>query len=237
MKEYQKAEFDEYAETYDEKLKDVLGPLGGDTEKFAEYKVQLLKTLIQNRESIKILDFGCGTGRSLLYLKKYFPEDQVQLFGCDVSEDSLKIAKKAVPSAKCFLNDTYERIEDFGETYDAVMIACVLHHIDPKERKDWIKAIAKNLNHGGKIAVFEHNLINPFTNKIVKDAKNVADNINWMLTMSEIEKLLLCDDSMRVLWKGYTLFSPFRPSFMTSVEKCLKWLPLGAQQCIVVEKC
>lgn len=28
--------------------------------------------------------------------------------------------------------------------------------------------------------------------------------------------------------EGYALFLPFRPSFMTSIELGLKWLPYGA---------
>lgn len=238
MSKYQKAVYDEYAETYDEGLKELLGVLGGnDTEKFAEYKVQLLKCLLPNRENYKILDFGCGTGRSLAYLKTYFSQTGTQLFGCDVSRESLKIAKKVVPSAKLFLNTPIEEFANFNETYDIVMLACVLHHIDPKERPDWIKAIISKLNFGGKIAVFEHNLYNPFTKKIVNNPKNGADNPNWMLKMSEIEKLLMCNTSIKLFWKGYTLFSPLRPgAWVTSVERCAKWLPIGAQQCIIVEK-
>ena len=116
------------------------------------------------------------------------------------------------------------------------MLACVLHHIEPDERRQWIKAIIKKLNTKGKIVVFEHNLINPATKKIVKNPENRADDINWMLKMSEIEKILLCDDSIKLVWKGYTLFSPLRPPFMTYLERSLKWLPIGAQQCVIVEK-
>lgn len=236
MSEYKKAVYDEFAETYDEGLSELLGVLGSDTEKFAEYKIQLLQCLCPPQNKGNVLDFGCGTGRGLSYLEKYFTKYDVQLFGCDVSRESLKVAKKVVPAAELFLNTPVEEFKAFDKTYDLVVLACVLHHIDPGERKLWIKEIVEKLNPGGKIAVFEHNLINPFTRKIVKNPKNTADDINWMLKMTDIQNLLLCDDSIKLFWKGYTLFSPFRFSHTTSIERCLKWLPLGAQQCVIVEK-
>ena len=234
MANYEKVVYDEYAQTYDEGLKELLG--GGDIEKFAKYKIQLIKYLCSVPCNGSILDFGCGTGRSLKYFREFFLEKEVSVFGCDISKESLKVAKKTVPDAKLFLNTTVEEFNSFEATYDVVMIACVLHHIDPNERQQWIKAIVKKLKPKGKIAVFEHNLLNPATKRIVKKPENRADDVNWMLRMPEIENLLLCEDSMNLVWKGYTLFSPLRPPFITYLERSLKWLPIGAQQCVIVEK-
>lgn len=236
MAKYEKAVYDKYADNYDEGLKELLGGgmMAGDTKKFAEYKVQVVKNLCKPSPQCKILDFGCGTGRSLFFLNQYFG-DTCELFGCDVSRESLKVAAKAVPNATLFLNAPIEELECFDCKFDIVILACVLHHIDPKEREMWIKAIIKKLNVGGKIVVFEHNTINPMTRKIILKPQNV-DNIKWMLTMSDISRLLLCDKAMRLKWKGYTLFSPFRSNIITQMERGLKWFPLGAQQCIVAQK-
>lgn len=235
MGHYERVLYDEYAETYDEGLKELLGM--EDIGKFAEYKVQLLSLLCHSKVGGgKILDFGCGTGRSLLYLKKYFPENSMLFYGCDVSRESLKVAQKNVPDAKLFLNGSIESFANCAETFDIVMLACVLHHIDPEERQSWVRAIINKMNCGGRLAVFEHNLLNPFTRKIVNKPENCADNVTWMLKMDEIEELLLYGNSVKTIWKGYTLFSPFRPPYMTSLERLLKWLPIGAQQCIVIEK-
>ena len=237
MKEYREAVFDEYAEMYEEYLKWSLGgKIVGDTKKFAEYKVQLLIDLCHPKKNDKILDFGCGTGRSLFYLNKYLCNEGIDLYGCDVSRESLKVAGQAVPSATLFLNEPIEELNSFDVTFDIVMCACVLHHIAPEERQQWINAIINKLNIGGKIVVFEHNVINPITKWIVGNPKNRMDDITWMLKRSEILQLLLRDNSMRLVWQGYTLFSPLRLPCVTHIEKCLKWLPLGFQQCVVVEK-
>ena len=229
--------FDEFAETYDEGLENLLGVLGGgDSKKFAEYKIQLLKSILPcNIKSI--LDFGCGTGRSLAYFKKYYGE-KISLYGCDVSEDSLKVANRVVPSAIIFNNSSVECFKQLNTKFDLVFLSCVLHHIEPKERNYWLKSIAENINDNGYLAVFEHNLINPCTKSIVRDPNNPVDIEEYMLTQSELENLLLSSDSkMKTYWKGYTLFSPIRfNKFITIGEKLLKWCPLGAQHCVVVRK-
>lgn len=230
-----KTQFDAYAEKYDEELKELLGFWGGkDLDKFAEYKVQLVKDILPN-DINNLLEFGCGTGRNFYFLKKYFGET-VNYYGCDVSDESLKIAKRLFPFANFFNNQSLDSIKRYGLKYDLVLITCVLHHIDPKDRQKWIDEIMNNLKVGGYIAIFEHNIKNPKTRSIVKDPRNPVDDINWMLSMRDILSLFDNVKNKEVVWKGYTLFSPVRFGGILAVEKLLKWLPLGAQQCVVIRK-
>ena len=231
------AQFDQYADTYDDGMKQLLALYGGgDTYKFAEYKVALLHDLLGKRGIRSILDFGCGTGRSLKYFDAYFGTD-VTKYGCDVSVNSLRDAAKLVPSATFFCNETVDRFLAEDHTYDLVFISCVLHHIDPSERAAWLAAIAQKLNAGGYIAVFEHNIQNLVTKKIVLDPANKVDDIHWMLSHKEIIDLLTgANKSLQRYWDGYTLFSPFRFPGVLYLERLLSWLPLGAQQCVIVKR-
>lgn len=201
---------------------------GGGTEKFAEYKIALIDKLLVPKPK-RILDFGCGVGRSIEYIKKYFPG--AQIYGCDISEESLKLAERYVPKEYLFQNDTVESVCEKGP-FDLIILSCVLHHIDPKERKYWIDGLKKALAQGGHIVVFEHNVRNPATKSIVLDPNNRVDNINWMLSHQQLEELL----GARRFWSGYTLFSPVRFPGVLHIERLLKWLPLGAQHCVMVEK-
>lgn len=112
MKE--ETQFDRLASTYDEGLEQLLSPYmnGTDTNRFAEYKVQLVHELLKRKRVERILDFGCGTGRSLSYFKKYFKEAGV-LYGCDVSSESVKIAADILPEAHLFVNSSVEEFDDY----------------------------------------------------------------------------------------------------------------------------
>lgn len=225
----EKAQFDGVAEIYEENLEELLGKYGKDTERFAEYKIAHVEKVMRNAPRI-ILDFGCGTGRSLEYIQKYFPEAEV--YGCDVSEESLKIAANIIPEERLFVNDSAESLQKRGVKFDLVILACVFHHINPREREYWVEGIKSVLNPGGCIAVYEHNVINPMTKKIVLDSNNKVDDIDWMLSHKELLKLM----GGKIVWHGYTLFFPIRFKGVLWIEGLLKWLPLGAQHCVIIER-
>lgn len=227
-------QFDEYANTYDDGLKELLGTLGGNTEKFAIYKIDLCSHLLETEGIRNILDFGCGTGRSISYIQKYFANTQI--YGCDVSDESLKVAQLKNPDCIFFQNTSVEKMKAQQMYFDLTICACVFHHINPLERKEWFKSIVDCTNNGGYIAIFEHNILNPKTKSIILDPSNKVDDINWMLSRKDIIDLSSGLNNCKVFWEGYTLFSPFRPTWITNFERILKWLPLGAQQCVVFKK-
>lgn len=209
---------------------------GGGTEKYAEYKVALAKLIIGKMQISNCLDFGCGTGRGLDYFRKYFGK-AVNIYGCDVSDKELEIAAKILPKENLFNNSDPKSLKEFGVEFDFVMLACVLHHIAPQNRKMWIDSILKSMKKGGIVAVFEHNVINPMTKKIILDPNNMVDDITWMLDHNYLKKLFIdAKEDVKILWDGYTLFSPFRFRGLLHIEKLLKRIPLGAQHCIVVKK-
>ena len=225
-------QFDSIAREYDEVLKKNLGT--ADIEKFAEYKIELLKKILKENEINSILDFGCGTGRSFPYLRKHFPIST--LYGCDVSTESLKVAAEIIPDENLFVNGSADEIKRFGKHYDLIIATCVFHHISPEERLLWIKACFENLSQNGFFAIFEHNMKNPFTKKIVTRAEE--DNVDWMIRKNFLEGLMTKAAGIngRLYWSGYTLFSPIRFPGILSVEQLLKNIPLGAQYCTIIQK-
>ena len=230
------AQFDKFAETYDEGLKEILGVFGKKHEQFAIYKVELLSHLLKNNKIKTILDFGCGTGRSIVYLHEYFPE--AEIYGCDVSEDSLKIAKETFSAGHFFVNSQPESLFKLKGKFDLIFVACVFHHISPEERRKWIEAICVALREGGHVAIFEHNTLNPKTRSIILDHRNFVDDINWMLSRKNLFELFEGIDNTTIkLWRsGYTLFFPLRARWITKFEWLLKWCPLGAQHVLIMEK-
>ncbi len=223
---YHAAPYDALAQDYDQGLEKLLGVFGGNNEKYAEYKVELLRRLLPGK-ICSILDFGCGTGRSLSFFRKHF-----SLSGCDISRESLKIASQRDPEAQIFLCTSVEELKTHEKQYDLVFLSCVLHHMEPGIRDEWMGALAEKLVPGGHLAVFEHNLKNPCTRRIVHDPENSEDNPEFMMTPAEVSALL-SRAGIRREWSGYTLFSPFRRPWVTSLERYLAWCPLGAQFCVM----
>jgi SAM-dependent methyltransferase len=239
-------DFNEIADVYDEDLENLLGKyMWGGAEKYTEYKVQLAHILLKKKNIRSILDFGCGVGRSLKYLAAYFYG--TNLFGCDVSDDELQIAKKNYPLAHYFNNADIDEFSNLKDKFDLIFTSCVLHHIAPTERKIWVNAVVDKLTPDGYWAIFEHNLINPYTKRIITDVDNKVDDINWMYTKKKLLALFSERKDIIIFWHGYTLFSPFRFTskkqkkscfsyLITSFERLFKWCPLGAQQCVIIKK-
>ncbi len=225
--------FDADVETYNANM---AAQLGADYEKFAKYKVELLKFVVQDQVN-SILNYGCGVGNDMRFFKESWPD--AKLYGCDISQKSVEYAAKVAPDINYFVSDSTDKIYEQCTKWDVVFLAGVLHHIPPAERTAWIQSIGDNVRPGGYIAVFEHNILNPMTRHIVTHPIEdpPLDKLEWMLNLKEIEKLLLgSHNGMKTYWKGYTLFSPFRRGWITKMETFMKWCPIGAQQCVIVKK-
>lgn len=234
-----RSEFNNIANSYDDLLKELFGIWGKNNERFAEYKIQLLKHVLKSSNLKSILDFGCGTGRSLIYLDKYFSESNnlLKISGCDTSDESIEVAKKLLPKADFFINTDVSSFKRIECKYDLIFLACVLHHIDPKERLPWVEAIIDKLQPGGYVAVFEHNLLNPYTRKIIRNPINEYDQEDWMLSHKELVSLLSDNrPDVTMYFDGYTLFSPIRFSWSSTFEIVFKRIPLGAQHVVVIQK-
>lgn len=227
-------EFDGEAHKYNQIMEEEFGP---NHKKYAEYKVELLHNLLPVKPNYSILNFGCGVGRDMDYFPYYFG-NKISLYGCDVSKESVEYASALTNEYSYFQSEKTQSIYDQGVMFDIVFIACVLHHIDPIERKYWIKALADNTSDEGYICIFEHNLLNPMTKqKIMHPKTSTLDKLDWMLSMKEIINLFSdIGVVFKVYWKGYTLFSPVRRSLILNVEKYMGWCPFGAQQCVIMQK-
>ena len=81
-----KVDFDEYAEDYDTLLGQQLNFFSEDVDYYARYKVDLVAELLgadATDKPLKILEFGCGTGRNLVTFRQLFPN--AELTGGDIS--------------------------------------------------------------------------------------------------------------------------------------------------------
>jgi ubiquinone/menaquinone biosynthesis C-methylase UbiE len=84
------AEFDKFAEDYNQSIINDLGKLGKYRNSAFIYKINCLKNILRE-EPKSILDFGCGIGSFIPYLHDSFTNSK--LYGCDISSKSIEIVK------------------------------------------------------------------------------------------------------------------------------------------------
>lgn len=215
-----KPEFDQYADEYDRLLGETIPDGLNEDSYFAEYKVALMATRLRAREEMRILDFGCGAGRSLPYLNKYFPD--AEIWGYDVSPASLKIASSR--TLRVLLFSDWDVLS--ATKFDAIIAANVFHHIPLDQRLSALTRCHAALNPEGQMFLFEHNPYNPLTRLIFARCPFDADA--EMLDMKTVLSLA-SQVGFRSEQHGYTLFFPRQLAYLRGIESWLKRLPLGAQ--------
>jgi trans-aconitate methyltransferase len=176
------------------------------------------------------LDFGCGIGRSIPYLKAGFP--RAAIYGCDISEGSIKKAASDFPDCRFTAIETAEDLHIYHDAIDCVFISTVLHHIPHEEHALWIKALHRIMKANAYIVIFEMNMYNPLAKRFVDTCPFDVHAV--MLKPSYCKKLV-----SRVFGSAdlaYTFFFPWRSSLCIAMERRLSWLPLGAQYYVAAKK-
>jgi len=230
-----KVNFDLFVNNYNKLLKKKTSFFSSH-EYFSDYKVRLaIENLnISSLKKIRILEYGCGIGRNIKYLKKYFKNFSIELSACDVSIKSLNFLKRLFPSVKCFDCSGRDYIYNHLEKYDIIFIAGVFHHISPKERHNVSRNISSMLKNDGQLIIFEHNPFNPITRKIVKECEYDEDAI--LLTPKKLISYFSKIKKMKLKEKKYYLFIPQKFRFLNFIEKYLSWFPMGGQYFLVFNK-
>jgi SAM-dependent methyltransferase len=211
--------FDEFTETYNAHLKEQTKLFTSNDGYFAQYKIDITKSISANPATI--LEFGCGIGRNIPFLKKAFPRSNI--IGTDISLESLAVAQKTNPEVQ-FIPTT--ELSSSNMRFDLIFVASVYHHIPYNQRANVTKLIYESLAKQGQVIIFEHNPYNPVTRKIVSACP--YDEGVILLAPRTLKKYVR-EAGFDLYRQGYCLFfPPWLPKFNT-IEPYLKWLPLGGQ--------
>lgn len=219
-------EFDRFASVYNDVLKASLPPSQAEDPYFTAYKVQHMARRVAGwggQPPERVLDFGCGIGKSLPLLRQHFPHTEV--WGYDVSPDSLRLAHNVLPQAR--LTSQWASLPP-GQ-FDLILAANVFHHIPVSEQEGALKDCAQLLTPGrGRLFIFEHNPLNPVTRRVFERCP--FDQDATMLTR-ERTLALAAAAGMQVVHFGFTLFFPRQLAWLRPLERWMGALPLGAQYC------
>jgi SAM-dependent methyltransferase len=227
------AEFDRFADAYHAQHRENIAVTGEGPEYFAEYKINQLKQIVERNQVdvSRICDFGAGIGNSIPFFRRYFPE--AALTSADVSERSLALGEQRYPDSGDHVLIRESRIPSEQGNFDVVFAACVFHHIPHDQHVMWLSELRRVTRHGGLIAIFEHNPLNPLTVHAVNTCP-----------FDENAQLIFAGDLVRRLaaagWSSpriqYNLFFPRALALLRPFEAKLGWLPLGAQYAAIARK-
>ncbi len=218
--------FDQFARDYDEVHAETLDISGANRDYFSEYKIEEMSRHEDRSSSLSMVDFGCGDGNSVKYMREYFPN--AELFGTDVSELSIEEATEKKVSRAIFKPYDGTSLPFDDESIDVVFTSMVFHHISFDRHEDLLAEIKRILKPNGRFYIFEHNPLNPVTRKIVREC--AFDDEAILLPHTYTNKMLVkgAFTSQRTL---FTLFLPRHKLFRWALksERLIQWLPLGAQ--------
>lgn len=220
-----KSQFNSLADSYSEVTSKQHAFFDSNTRYLQEYKVAIAKELVPRPNTV--LDYGCGVGLLQEFLGSYY--SNATIYAADISEDSLAYIHRHYPDTKVLDCDAA-----LNQSYDLIVVSCVLHHVPLNDREDLLKRLVKALNEGGSLLVFEHNPLNPVTQYLVNTCPIDEDAI--LLRRSECRRLINLSGDAEVWKSGYTLFFPGMLKALRPMERKIRWLPAGGQYFLLARK-
>ena len=216
--------FDDFSSDYENKILKSFGNIDSNVSYYHSGKAKIAKRELASSPN-KILDFGCGIGSMLKFLKENF--NSSKFYAYDESLKSLEHVKIKYPDVNCIHSlDTIEK-------FDLIFVSNVIHHVKSSERNDFFKKIYSLLDDNGRLLIYEHNPYNPITLKVVA---NCEFDIDAEL-INKKNLIKLCNENDFKLQKsGYIHFFPSKLKFFFNLEKYLKWFFLGAQYFCIFKK-
>ena len=216
--------FDDFSSSYENQILKSFGNIDSNVSYYHSGKAKIAKRELTFNPD-KILDFGCGIGSMLKFLKENF--NYSKFYAYDESSKSLEHVKKKYPDVNCMYNlNTIEK-------FDLIILSNVIHHVKSGERNNLFKKIYNLLDDNGSLLIYEHNPYNPLTLKVVA---NCEFDIDAEL-INKKNLIKLCNENNFKLQKsGYIHFIPSKLKFFFNLERYLKWLFLGAQYFCIFRK-
>ena len=86
----------------------------------------MMKSMIPDLTSKKILMLGCGTAEEVELLKEFGAVDQ-NLIGIDISEKEIELAKEFYPNVEFIVGDMHN-LPFKGETFDFIYSSLAVHY-------------------------------------------------------------------------------------------------------------
>jgi ubiquinone/menaquinone biosynthesis C-methylase UbiE len=109
-------------------------------------------SLVNPRPKQRVLDVGCGTGKTLWLLRQKC-DPSVELCGLEPSKDMYKQAKSYLGSQARLVQGVAQELPYPDNSFDWVISTQVLHHLAGVEKKKMLAEMYRVLKPGGTVVV------------------------------------------------------------------------------------
>jgi len=107
----------------------------------------ILAPLLERGDGSRVLDFGCGCGRTLLHIRRGW-----EIHGCDIDADAIDWLRTNIDDERFVTNETTPPLSWPDEHFDAVYAVSVFTHFSEDQHAVWRKELARVLRPGGLLA-------------------------------------------------------------------------------------
>lgn len=222
------AEFDSFAESYEQDLAKSLAITGENREFYARRRIDWTAQCLSWLEfSVQtILDYGCGDGANVPLLARRFKAQQV--LGVDISSASIAIARQSYSANDSSFLPISQWTPDGA--IDLAFTNGVFHHIPRGERTQCLAAIRRSLRPRGLLAFWENNPWNPGTRYVMSSC--VFDENAIAINPLQAKKLL-SEAGFEILRMDSLFYFPRQLAFLRPIEHWFHGLPLGGQYLVL----
>lgn len=142
---------------------------------------QFVDEIELGREPKRILDLGCGFGKTTFSLKRRWPDAEVE--GLDLSIPCLKLARKMATArgqSISWRQADMEHLPVEDNSVDLAVITMVLHEMPEAAIKQSFAEACRVLRPGGTLVTLENRLIgDPFRDTLLKWYSELIDEPYW----------------------------------------------------------
>lgn len=219
--------FDDYTETYIKEIQSSIGFIHKDVNFFLKLKadklLEIAKRHFGDLDEIKVLDIGCGIGLMDTFLADSFKDFN----GVDVEPGIIEKASARNPGVNYELYDPENSGLPFSDgSVDLAFAVNVIHHVSPTGWGKFMREMYRVVKRNGMAVMFEHNPLNPLTQKAVDTCRFDRDAV--LLRRKKLLSLF-STAGFSVLESSYIVFFPFNGKLFRKMEELIGWVPLGGQ--------
>ncbi len=226
------ATFDTHTGSYEAQVQSSIAFGGREHEFFTARKVEVLVELLNRwigeAGSSSVLDVGCGIGLTDALLAPRVGA----AFGIEPAVEALSEATARGTGARYAAGDA-RQLPYADASFDAAVVICVLHHIEPADRGAVTAELRRVVRPGGLVVIFEHNPFNPATRVAVSRCE--FDEGVQLLTQGASKRLLSASGLDLVEARGI-IYTTSAAGWARSLDRALGPIPFGAQYYVVARR-